>query len=1108
MPSPSTISMHFTNEQFEILMNLYKSSFSNFDSLSNLQSEIVNAVAKGLSISRAGIWTFEDTVLKCEKLYNNANGNFESQFDLNKKYFPNYFEAIKSGIALTAIDAQNDGLTNELNEDYLIPLKIKSILDVPLRENGMLVGILCCENVGSIRHWSENDMAFARSIGDIYALFLEEYKRRLVEKTLLDNQDRFKFISENISDGIYIIENDKLIFASKTYLEMIGMTEDEKLNFHNEDMFYLVHPDDVELVKQTIYSSAEKKMSSVKYQHRCRRKDGSYMWREDIMNIHYDALGNAFRAVTIARDVTAEKEAEIELVKKNQLIELQNRFLLTLYATSYDKTLDEKIKKVTAIAAEGLLLDRASYWELEGKKLVCKNLFDKVENNYSKDQFLETRTIPKYLKAIANHLPIVADDVYTHEATTELIESYLKPLGITDMLDVPIRAEGHFFGVLCCEHRDDPRVWTENDISFAKSLADFLSIAIEEDKRIKAEELLAENRKNLDFITNNTTDGILIIEHRKATYVSPTFEKLSGYSRDFVVGTPVSKMFNYIHPEDSHKVKEIVKSNLGLKNKKFSYEYRFLGTNGKYYWREDYANVIYKENENNYEKVIIISRDIQDRKETELRLKENQEQIRLIFENSTDGFLVLEENKIKYISPSYRELLGFTEDEIKDFPAKAIFDLLHPDDAERINNLVFKNIKEQKSSFTCEFRISAKNGKYHWREDLANLLYNSDGTNSKYIITSRNIEERKRIQDSLIESEKQLKLITENTSDGVVVFENGVMTYVSPSFSKLLGYDKDYYKQMTLQEAFSNVHPDDLERVRDTIYGGLAQQKTEIQYEHRFRGADGTYHWREDSANILYDENGNYTKYIVVTRDISARKEAEKEKNRLYKITENQNEKLIKFTHIVSHDIRSHTSNLAMILDLYEETDSLEEKQEYFQMLKQSTNKLSDTIFFLNETVAIQSGLKNEKTELSLRLEIEKALVGINAVVKSNDAKISINVPDNLKIFATQSYLESIIFNLLTNAIKYKSPLRLPEINITAIKIADEIILSVSDNGIGIDLEKNKDKIFGMYKTFHGNPDAVGLGLFMVKNHMESMGGRIDVTSELNKGTTFNLYFI
>jgi PAS domain S-box-containing protein len=1108
MPQKTLNTLHFSVQQFEILLNLYKSSFSSFEAIDKLHEQICIAVSSGLDVGRVSIWEFEEDALHCLKLYDDFKKEFVAQENLNKIDFPNYFEALQKGIAIVAADSQSNFPTNDLTEIYLKPLKIFSMLDLPLRENGKLVGILCCEFLDYKREWSEIDISFARSVADILTLITEEYKRKLVEQSLFENQDRFKFISENISDGIYIIENNKLVFASKTYLEMIGMNEIQKHKSHDTDMFDLLHPEDKEMVKAAIYGAAQKKLPFVKYKFRCLKSDGNYMWREDIMNIHYDISGFAFRAVTIARDITDERKIELKLEEQQKSKSLQNSLLLDFYANFSDSSLEEKLVKITEIAVKGLSINKVSYWELENDNLICKQAFDGDSETHNNGQVLLANILPKYIEAIKNKTAIIADNVYANEDTQELVESYFKPLGIQGLLDVPIRLNGLFYGVLCCEHSNLDRVWNENDISFARALADYLSVLVEQEKRKIVEEKLKENQEKLDFIAQNTSDGIIIIENRQITYVSPSFEKLSGYSNKKVKSLTLSEMFKPIHPEDAPGMKQFINNNLDNKVENFKYEYRFLKKGEQYYWREDSISVVYDENSNEFTKYVIVVRDINERKVAELKIRENEQQLKLIFENSTDGFLVIENNQVTYISPSYRKFLGFNEEDMKDFKVKDVFLILHPEDTERIKNLVYENLSNKRESFSCEFRIKSENGQYHWREDLANIIYNPDGTYSKYIITSRNIQERKEIEGQLVESEKQLRIITENTSDGVAVIEGGKVTFLSPSYIKLIGFENKDYKQITMSDVFSVIHPDDVEATKFKIYDGLAKQVNELKYEHRILGADGLYHWREDSANIIYNENGVYEKFIVVTRDIEDRKEVEKEKSRLYRITEKQNEKLINFTHIVSHDIRSHTSNLSMILDLYEESESKQEELEYFDMLKQSTHKLSDTIFYLNETVAIQSGVKNSKVNLNLGLEIEKALLGINAVIKTNQAQISIDVPSDIFVFATQSYLESIIFNLLTNAIKYKSPKRLPIIIIKASKEKEEVKLSISDNGIGIDLEKNKDKLFGMYKTFNGNSDALGLGLFMVKNHIESMGGRIEIESKLDVGTTFNLYFI
>ncbi|HZJ20457.1 MAG TPA: ATP-binding protein [Pricia sp.] len=117
------------------------------------------------------------------------------------------------------------------------------------------------------------------------------------------------------------------------------------------------------------------------------------------------------------------------------------------------------------------------------------------------------------------------------------------------------------------------------------------------------------------------------------------------------------------------------------------------------------------------------------------------------------------------------------------------------------------------------------------------------------------------------------------------------------------------------------------------------------------------------------------------------------------------------------------------------------------------------------------------------------------------------DIDKNLKIQGIPAYLDSIFLNLFTNSIKYSSPERTPVIKIVSAQIKDKTVLTFSDNGLGIDLKRHGDKLFGMYKTFHRNKDAKGIGLFITKNQIEAMNGCIEVESTVDVGTTFKLYF-
>jgi signal transduction histidine kinase len=142
-----------------------------------------------------------------------------------------------------------------------------------------------------------------------------------------------------------------------------------------------------------------------------------------------------------------------------------------------------------------------------------------------------------------------------------------------------------------------------------------------------------------------------------------------------------------------------------------------------------------------------------------------------------------------------------------------------------------------------------------------------------------------------------------------------------------------------------------------------------------------------------------------------------------------------------------------------------------------------------------------------LKTEIERTFLVVQDVILESQVTIENKVIDEINLEVIPAYLDSILLNLITNAIKYRSPERQPIIEISTKTDGDYLVLLVKDNGLGLDLKKFKDKIFGMYKTFHNNPNSRGIGLFITKNQIEAMNGKIEVESEVNVGTTFKIYF-
>lgn len=257
----------------------------------------------------------------------------------------------------------------------------------------------------------------------------------------------------------------------------------------------------------------------------------------------------------------------------------------------------------------------------------------------------------------------------------------------------------------------------------------------------------------------------------------------------------------------------------------------------------------------------------------------------------------------------------------------------------------------------------------------------------------------------------------------------------------------------------------------------------------------------------LLDERGNASGLIGISLDITNIKQKEKELRNLIDVTSLQNKKLINFAHIVSHNLRSHTANFSMLLDFLQHEEDEKEKAKILEMLNSASGNLLETIENLNEVLAINTNVNVEKKVVNLFDKITLVEKNLEKIILENDAEIETNILKNQTIKVIPQYLDSILMNFITNGIKYKHPERKPKLSLNLSKDESYSILTIKDNGLGIDLKKYGNKLFGMYKTFHSHENARGMGLYITKNQIEAMGGKIEVESKVGVGTTFKIFF-
>ncbi|MCY1486545.1 Sensor protein kinase WalK [compost metagenome] len=196
-----------------------------------------------------------------------------------------------------------------------------------------------------------------------------------------------------------------------------------------------------------------------------------------------------------------------------------------------------------------------------------------------------------------------------------------------------------------------------------------------------------------------------------------------------------------------------------------------------------------------------------------------------------------------------------------------------------------------------------------------------------------------------------------------------------------------------------------------------------------------------------------------------------------------------------------------MLLDLVDDIQDTQEREETLLHLRTISNELTQTIEHLNELVSIHTEIKIARENLNLNEFFQRTLNVLSEKINKHNVKIISLIPDDVYINYNPAYLESILLNFTTNAIKYSHPDRQLEITYQLTYEKGKKVLTISDNGLGIDLDKYRNSLFGMYKTFHQHPDSRGIGLFITKNQVEAMGGKIEVTSKVGEGTAFKIYF-
>ena len=496
-----------------------------------------------------------------------------------------------------------------------------------------------------------------------------------------------------------------------------------------------------------------------------------------------------------------------------------------------------------------------------------------------------------------------------------------------------------------------------------------------------------------------------------------------------------------------------------------------------------------------------IGRDASALNATELLKTESEMRFSALIQKGADMIGIVDmAGNYSYASSNVERILGY---KVSDLIGKNVFAFIHDEDKQKVANELTKVIFNNEVRVE-DFRFKNSCGEWRWIEVIGtNMMDNS--IIKGIVINSRDITERKQAEDELRKSNERFKIVSKATNEAIWDFNisTGEMNW-NENYTKMLGYEN--LKDQNLDTWKSNVHPNDVDRVWAEV-ASILENNTDRYWksEYRYKKANGDYAYIFDQGYIIVDSENNPVRFVGAMQDFTVRKKIEEEKEVIIKELIKSNNNLKQFSFITSHNLRAPLSNILGILQLLDTSGMDDVNIQLLNLINTSALQLQETIKDLSDIIVIrnQSEVKNEI------FKIENIFENICKIYLNTIKDISYSIKTDFhakEVLLHKPYVESIFINLVSNAGKYRSSSRPLELSIiTFSNEQDELVIKFSDNGMGLDTLRLKDRLFGLYQRFHDHTEGKGLGLFIVKSQVIAMGGSIALESEEDRGTTFTI---
>lgn len=649
-------------------------------------------------------------------------------------------------------------------------------------------------------------------------------------------------------------------------------------------------------------------------------------------------------------------------------------------------------------------------------------------------------------------------------------------------------------------------------------------------------DILLKNEMQFKAIFEQATVGLFTVDANLGhfTKINDKFTEMLEYSHEEI---QKSHFKFFTHPDDIETSIQNFENLKSGKTREYNTDKRYVTKSGKTIWVNINVSPLWKKGEIPTLNFVIV-KDITLQKEAQALIQKSETRFKTLFENVPiplweEDFSAVKKylEDLHLINEDAEKVHSFFEQNPEEVfncismvrIIDANYECIKLHDAHdkeslfgNLNQIIDTNahsdvikqlvaISQNDTNFRIDSRVKTMKGDYREINLRWNVVQGKGDSFERVIVSTEDITERKLSEQIILDSQEKIESII-NTIDGIVWeyrLDTKKVSFVSQKVEEILGYTAEEWSSIP-NFWKDHIHPEDRKWVLS--FNDISHNAYENRdFEYRMISKIGQIVWIRDIVNPIF-ENNKLIGFRGIMIDITKMKEAQRDLNNSLNLVTEQNKRLLNFSYIVSHNLRSHTSNIESILSLLESSESEEERHEMMQLIKTVSSSLNETMDHLNEVININTNINLITKPINLSQYIARTQNVLSEQIHSNDAAILSTIPEDLVINYNPAYLESILYNLIANAIRYKHPDRKPIITLKWSEENNVKILELSDNGIGIDLDKNGDKIFGMYKTFSNNPDSRGIGLFITRNQIEAVGGNITVSSVPNMGTTFKIY--